>query len=69
MKNRNRIYRAAALLMILALLLTGVSGGADGNDSGAPSAVYSGWLRLDELLGGAQPNGMSIEEIFSYEEE
>ena len=54
MKNRNRIYRTTALLMILMLLLSGVSGGADENGSGDPAAVYSGWLRLDELLGNKQ---------------
>ena len=54
MKNRNRIYRITALLMILMLLLSHVSGGADENGAGDPAAVYSGWLRLDELLGNKQ---------------
>ena len=40
MKYRFRIYRAAVLLMILALLTVGVCSGAEGNDSGALAAGY-----------------------------
>ncbi len=38
------------MVMILALLLSGVSRGADENDSEAQARVYSDWLRLGDLL-------------------
>ena len=57
MKNRKRICKVSAMLLILALLLSTVSTGVNENGSGA---VYSDWLHLDELLGSeevAEPSG------------
>ncbi|MBQ6174622.1 MAG: hypothetical protein IJK28_08360 [Clostridia bacterium] len=57
MKNRKRICKVSAMLLILALLLGTVSTGVNENGSGA---VYSDWLHLDELLGSeevAEPSG------------
>ncbi len=50
MKKQNGIYRLTAMVLILILLMSGVSRGADGNDPEAQAPVYSDWLRLDDQL-------------------
>lgn len=47
MRNRKRMYRASAILLILALLTAGASTGADEKGADAPGTVYSDWLTLD----------------------
>ena len=50
-RNRNRIHKISAFLLILALLLGMVSTSENEDSASAESgAVYSDWLRLNELL-------------------
>ena len=50
MKNRKRIYRVSALLLILALLLGAMSTGAEDNGPDETDTVYSDWLSLGDML-------------------
>lgn len=49
LKNKKRIRRASALLMVLALLMVNVSTGADDSNPDAPGVIYSDWLSLNGL--------------------
>ena len=51
MKSRKTIFKALALLLILTILPSPVSVGADGNGHDAPgTAYYSDWLKLENQL-------------------
>ena len=68
MINRKRIYKISAFLLILALLL-GMVGTSENEDiaSAEAGAVYSDWLRLNELPESqdAQPGALGLRQTLN----